>query len=238
MSSTSSFSSSTKNTYERKSDEALNALVNQVQQVYPAFMKDEGKTLDGKSLNAATTYWALEVTLAEKGIQRKSGTMSMMTVYFDDGESMVVLLPEKAFNRFYSLLQSQKGKKVAILSFSYNPADHTIMFRDVGTMVLIQDGLLGEMVIPECNYGPHSQYTEPATAVSIFTGSKRLFSEVADVAPAPSHAAPSVVPSSVPSPAAALSPVTSAAAPLEYLNLDRAALLELIAKILAPKPVV
>jgi hypothetical protein len=168
-----------------------------------------------------------------------------MSITFDDGESMVVLLPEKSFNRFFTLLQSQRGKRIAILSFSYNPVDHTMMFRDVGTMVLIQN-VLGEMVIPQCNYGPHSKYMEPATAVSRFTGSKRLHSEVDDVtppAPSPmtilSGSAAARSPATVaPSPGVTILRGSAAAVPLDYANLDRASLIELLAKMVASKPFV
>ena len=145
-----SSSSSNKNTFERKSDDALDALVNLVQQVDQAFMKEEGAHLDKAQLNTTSTYWALEGTLGARGVSRISSTMSTIAMTFDDGESMVVRLPEKSSNRFYKLLQAQKGKKIALLNFQYNPVEHSIMFRDVGTMVLVEDED-GEMVIPACS---------------------------------------------------------------------------------------
>jgi hypothetical protein len=233
MSSTNNSSSSSKNMYERKSDEALDAIVKRVQQVEPSFMKSEGKCLDAKGLSTASTYWAVEVELGEKGFRRVGGSMTVVNVTFDDGEKMEVFLPEKAYNRFFKLLQSQRGKRIGILSFNYNPADNSMMFRDVGTMVLIQDAE-GDMVIPACNYGPHALYSEPALAVSRFAGSKRLASELDDSVPVPSRA---VVPKRVAVPStdgAILGGRSTVAGSLDFANLDRTELIALLAKLVAP----
>ena len=238
-----SSSSSNKNTFERKDEEALNALVNLVQQVEPGFMKEEAAGLEKAQLNTVSTYWALEGTVGSRGISRISFTMSKFVMTFDDGESILVHLPEKSSNRFRKLLEAHRGKKIALLNFQYNPTEHSIMFRDVGTMVLVENED-GEMVIPACNYGPHSIYNGASSATSRFSGSKRLASDMDDAVPSSSSvAAPSSSSAAAPSSstvnapssaAAAISPTTILGGSLDFANLDHAALLEFIAK-MGPK---